>query len=207
MGVLIDTTGIEGLADIFENFPVAAKSAMANAINDTARGYAMKLAREAILKETAFPDGYLDSNDRLYVSQLAYPENLHATITGRDRPTSLARFAAPGTPVATGQRQKGGPGYVSVTVNPGQPQQIPDAFLVKLKSGNIGMAIRLKPGQTLRGYSGSNIQAHTLSPNVYLLYGPSVDQVFRDVAEDISDDIAAELAREFIRRFNVMVNP
>jgi hypothetical protein len=203
VGVIVDTTGIDGLSDFFSAFPTAARTAMSNAINDTASDFAIKTAKAAILKETAFPPGYLDSNGRLEQTRFATPDSLYATVTGRDRPTSLARFAAPGTPVSSGRGVKLG---VTVTVNPDDPLSIPEGFLVNLRGGNVGLAIRLKPGESLRNYSGSNLQAHVLSPNVYLLYAASVDQVFRDVAADISDDIAAELGREFLRRFNSIVN-
>jgi hypothetical protein len=204
MGVIIDTSGVEGITDFFEQFPVTARAAMANAINDTARGYALKRAKEEVYKETAFPPGYLDQPERLWVSLTAYPERLEATITGRDRPTQLSRFAAPGTPVGNVRRGANTPG-VTVTVNPNDPVTIPEAFLIALKGGNVGLAIRLKPGETIRNYTGPNQSRREIFPDVFLLEGPSVDQVFRDVAVDISDDVAAELGREFIRRFNSMV--
>ncbi len=194
MSVFIDTSGIEGLNDLFDSFPVKAKSSMANAINDTTRGFAMKLAKERIMKESNFPPGYLDDASRMDIPKLASPEDLVATIRGRDRPTSLLRFA-------TGPSDDG----MRVEVNPGDVKDIPDGFIINLRGGNQGLAIRLKPGQTLHNFRGA--EPVQIFPNVYLLYAPSVDQVFRDVAEDISPDIAAELEREFIRRFNVAINP
>lgn len=38
-----------------------------------------------------------------------------------------------------------------------------------------------------------------LGKGLYLLYGPSVDQVFRDVAKEISPDTADFLEAEFLR--------
>lgn len=81
------------------------------------------------------------------------------------------------------------------------------SFLVKLKSGNaktdtqfnLGLAIRLKPGERLRNKTSMTQLDH----NVYLLYGPSVDQVFRTVREDIAPDTASFLEAEFRRLLDI----
>ena len=43
--------------------------------------------------------------------------------------------------------------------------------------------------------------AKLLSNNVYLLYGPSVDQVFRSVADDKTPKILSDVTAEFLRQF------
>jgi hypothetical protein len=45
-----------------------------------------------------------------------------------------------------------------------------------------------------------------LADNVYLLYGPSVDQVFRLVADDRADDLAEMVENQFYRQFARLTN-
>lgn len=153
------------------------------AINSTLRK-ARTLADRDIRDQVAFPARYLGS--RLTVSKFAQGRQLEGTVTGRDKPTSLARFAANGAP---GKRD------VSVQVAPGVRRRMRRAFLMKLKGGNIGLAIRLKNGESLKNKKF----LRQVSNNLYLLYGPSVNQVFAGVAEDNVELLAATLQQEFNR--------
>ena len=126
-----------------------------------------------------------------------------AAITARQRPTSLARFA-PGQSFV-GARRTGG---VNVRVNRGGgAKRIKGAFFVRLRRGgdtgdgfNLGLAIRLKPGEKLRGRrkGGTGVM---LAPDLYILQGPSVDQVFREVSVAGSPRIADNLVKEFTRQW------
>lgn len=198
MTISIDASGIQDLDQYFERFPRVAMEAMSIAINDTARGVAMQAARRDITEQVAFPFGYLDDPSRLSVSQFATPTRLEAKITARDRPTSLARFVPAGTPLAGKGRQPSNPG-ITVTVKPGHPQRFMSGFLVSLNNGNIGFAIRLGPGQQVR--SVHTFQTIQLWEGVFLLYGPSVNQVFQDVANQIAPEVTSELESEFMRQF------
>lgn len=166
--------------------------AAVRAINRTA-DHSRTLAAREIREQVAFPPAYLSpSGGRLTVSQKARRGDLEARVRGRHRPTSLARFA-------TSVTKKG----ATIQVKPGVARFMPRAFLVRLNQGagrtdtknNKGLAIRLKPGETLR----NKIKAIRLANGLYLLYGPSIDQVFRTVSEDISDDSAEFLENEFLR--------
>jgi len=158
----------------------------------------MTLAKEHILGEVAFPRGYLDDPNRLGVTAKATDQNLRAIITGRNRPTSLARFAY-GSPETT----RGKP--LTIRVSPSNARVLKQAFLIRLRAGrapigensNVGLAIRLKPGETIEHKS----DMVPFGGGLYLLYGPSVDQVFRDVAAEISPAVADEMASEFLRQF------
>ena len=58
--------------------------------------------------------------------------------------------------------------------------------------------MRLKPGQSIDNKTGTT---RWLVPGkVALLYGPSVDQVFRDVSEDIAGPVGNMVATEFFRQ-------
>ena len=182
--------GLGALRDVEElKRDVALKAVQA--INKTADQARTKSDRE-IRAQVAFPATYLSpSTGRLTVSQRARRGDLEARIKGRHRPTSLARFAT-----------KSGKA-VNVEVKPGLSTFLPRAFLIRLRAGsgitetkfNQGLAIRLKPGETLRNKK----QAIRMASGLYLLYGPSVDQVFRDVAVDISPETALRLEQEFLR--------
>jgi hypothetical protein len=83
--------------------------------------------------------------------------------------------------------------------------QLRKAFYVKLRRGptltedqfNIGLAVRLKKGESLQ----ATIAASPLGGGAYLLYGPSVAQVFSTVREDIAGDVADYQAGQFLRQF------
>lgn len=188
--------GMSSLRDI-ENLPPRIVRAARAAVNKTVDFGRADSAR-MIRREVAFPARYLSGqNGRLAITKRAQGADLEGIITGRFRPTSLARFAR-GTPEST-RRRKG----VTVTVKPGTPRFMAKAFLIRLRAGsagidtqhNLGLAVRLKPGETIRNKRYQMAQWKGLT----FLYGPSVDQVFDDVAESNSDKLAEHLEREFNR--------
>jgi hypothetical protein len=168
---------------------------MSIALNETARGPAIKAAKRNIMEQVNFPEGYLDT--RIAFVKAATPDNLEARIKGRDRPTSLARFAS-GAPVVQRGSRTAYTGGVNVMVKPGAPQRIPTGFLVGLRHGNVGFAIRTKSGVV---HGVQRYKPQRLFPNVYLLYGPSVDQVLTDVGDQISEEVTSDIAAEFNRQF------
>lgn len=170
------------------------------AINTTLRDKRSDAA-DRIRAEVNFSTSYLSpSQKRLYVNKLARRGDLEGSIIARGRPTSLARFvqgsATPG--------QQG----VSVMVKPGLARFLKKAFLIKLRAGsdietrfNQGLAVRLRPGETLR--NKSNVVQ--MKNGLFLLYGPSVSQVFLDnsgdgVAKDLEPSVLDEMEDEFLRQ-------
>lgn len=207
MAVTVDTSGIEGLANYFDRFPVAAANAMSIALNDTARGVALTSLRREIGKEVNYPEGYLQ--DRVTFKSPATPTRLEARISGRDRPTSLARFVPAGTQVARpGRNPRVNGSGLTVTVRPGHARFMAGAFLIELRHGNIGFALRLKKGETtvrrVNRFHPIELFTKHKRPGdapVFLLYGPSVDQVAEEVGEKISAEVTSELEDEFFRQF------
>ncbi|AAQ63355.2 hypothetical protein Nazgul55 [Burkholderia phage BcepNazgul] len=200
MSIEIVAEGLGEFRDYVDRLPDISQQAAMIAINQTAQRTALPLARTEIGEQVNFPDNYLKDDSRLGVTKKATRNDLEAVIGARQRPTSLARFAEPGQ--TTKSTRKGG---VSVVVKPGRTKQFKRGFLVRLRAGktltedkyNLGLAVRLSPGETLHATDG----ATKLSNNVYLLYGPSVDQVFRTVADDITTEVLDALADEFLRQF------
>lgn len=188
--------GLANLADI-ENLPDEIVRAARQTVNKTTERTRARSAKE-IRKQVNFPASYLSGqNGRLAITKRAHGRNLEGEITGRHRPTSLARFAK-GSPQSTRAR-KG----TTVTVQPGSPKFMHQAFLIRLRAGaagidtqhNLGLAIRLGPGESVRN---KRVQVKKWR-GLYLLYGPSIDQVFDDVAEEEVPFIEDFMESEFMR--------
>lgn len=194
---VISAKALPGLVRYVEAQPERATTAARIALNDVAAGAGMKLLREGIEDEVAFPAGYLD-RDKMYVSQKARNNNLEVVISAAMRPTSLARFVQ-------GDKTPNRRGGVKVRVKRGgSVREMKRAFLVRLRQGNtfdngfnLGLAIRLDKGERLI----NKREAIQLDTNLYILYGPSVDQVFRTVAYTATPDILEMTEREFLRQF------
>lgn len=187
---------IEGLNNLksIKDLPDEVLLAAVRAINETTERARAQSARE-IRRQVNLPQSYLTGqNARLRIKQRANRTRLEGIVEGRHRPTSLARFAS-GTP--------GTQGGVMVQVKPGFARFMRKAFLIRLRAGsgitdtkfNLGLAIRLRPGERVRNKK----EMVGIGANLYLLYGPSVDQIFRTVAEDISGNTADFLESEFLR--------
>lgn len=200
MSVTVDIRGVLELDDFLESVPEITRKAASMSINSVVAGPGLAEYRKGISEQIAFPTGYLD-DDRLGVTQHSTPNRLEARITGRQRATSLARFASGSV------GEKGG---VRVKVKAaGASRFMKNAFLVRLRAGaalnddafNVGLALRLKPGETVtRKKDTSNMVR--LDANVVLLYGPSIDQVLRqDVAEAKTPVVVDKIATEFFRNF------
>jgi hypothetical protein len=191
--------GLESFADI-EKMAGEIRLKAAQAINKITRDGRSMIAMQ-IEREVNFPPGYLNpAKKKLYVAKQANRGDLEGIIRASSNPSSLARFAQGNLRPS----QRGG-----VTVRVGnKTQTLRRAFLMKLRSGsadidtkfNLGLAIRLRPGERL----ANKRFVRQISSGLYLLYGPSVDQVFasRDgtgVAEQQSDRLARDLENEFLR--------
>lgn len=188
-----------------ENFlkatPDVTKRAVSFAMNDVLGGQGLARFRKAVAAEVQFPAGYVD--DKVNIEQRATPGRLIASVVGRQRPTSLARFATSGV--------VGGKGGITVRVKGGS-KLMKEAFLVRLNQGagitddgyNVGLAIRLKPGMTLNKKDTSRM-VH-LGKDVVLLYGPSVDQILNnEVADAETPEVVDAIATEFFRQYSRLV--
>lgn len=197
MTTYVDAVGINDAQGVFKAFPDVASKSAAIAINQVMSRSGMQLIRGTIEEQIAFPKGYL-SGDRLKIKQYAKADNPEGVIFARKRATSLARFAS-GQPI-------GKPG-ITVRVGTGTATALRAAWLVRLKRGtsltednyNVGLAVRVKPGDTISNKKSTH-RGWLVPDKVALLYGPSVDQVFRSVADDIALPIADLVSAEFFRQ-------
>ena len=179
------------------------ETALLRSINKTA-DRARTLASQDIREQVAFPASYLaPSAKRLFVSTKATKASpFEAVISGRDRPTSLARFTNQ-KPLGGGQRHRGG--QVAVTVKPGVRRYIKRAFLITLNNSNVGLALRTDGGPPNNAYAPKEI-----GKNLWLLYGPSVDQVLSaasnggGIYEEIVPETLDFLNDEFNRQLDLL---
>lgn len=201
LSLKIEVNGGDDVVRLLDQYPEKATQAARMAINDTLK-HGRTLAKREIGNQVNLKSGYLDGSSK-YGRRLdtdpASGDVLRGRITGRREATSLYRFDgrqlyAPGKTVS---RKKAG---VSVKVDR-TTKRIPRAFIMNLKGGNHGVAIRLPKGETPnRKWNGKPLYKNNTG-NVYLLYGPSVNQVFDDVAEDLQPELTNYFQREFQRQF------
>lgn len=197
--MFIDAIGLVETQRYFEQAPEIARRSARLAINQVAERVGLKAARDAMLAQVAFPPGYL-SPPRFSIVKRATDSDLVAVIRGQFTPTPLARFAGGArASFLRGRGRRGG--GVTVQVQPGRSVTLPRAFLLTLRNGNIGLAVRLKPGEVMRHTIGAKLITTGPLAGVALLYGPSVDQVFRTVAADITPQVLDGVTTEFLRQF------
>jgi hypothetical protein len=175
------------------------------AVQESGR-FAFRESSKEIRAQVNFERNYIGSEasggDRLRIERGTRGGEEFVRLVARDRPTSLARFirgtATPGRPVR-------------VAVSPaGGTRSIPGAFVVKLRRGktltednfNEGLAVRFTKSATIRERHKGKAGLPEIFPGVFLLYGPSVAQVFNTVADDVKPRVGRKLESEFLRQFN-----
>jgi len=205
MAVDIAIKGFDRFAALIRGAEAVADQAADLAVRETGR-FAYRESSKEIRDQANFTASYIGSEgnggNRLKIQRGTRGGRTFIRISGRDRPTSLARFVQ-------GSPAKGKP--VRVQVKPGQQRTFKRAFLVKLRRGksitedsfNVGLAIRLPEGATLSQKRRLGVDGlPEIFPNVFLLYGPSVAQVFNTVSRDVRAHVGAKLEAEFVRQFN-----
>lgn len=185
--------GLGGLKDI-ESLDDTIKMMAVRALNRTADRTRTAAGRE-MLAQINWPASYLNAPGRFQVTERATRRSLSATITGRRTPTSMARFV-----------MKSGKGQTTVEVTPGHAKRIGggnirSSFLMPLGNGNTGLAVRTAGGKPTGSYKPRRI-----NENLWLIYGPSVDQVFRSVREDVAPEAEEFLEGEFLRLLSVEID-
>lgn len=201
MTVQIFSSDLSSVRQFFEQAPGLAIDAADSAMDTVARRGITRMKKE-VLNQLEFPSGYLD--DKITISRkLRWNDGVEVVITGRDRPTSLARFA-PGA-------QPGSKARVVVRVKKGGKATMMSqrVFPVRLRSGatengNVGLAVRLKPGESMKNSQGAvevKAWAGKDGSRVFLLYGPSVDQALGEIGYDQLALMSDDFMQEFIRQF------
>jgi hypothetical protein len=205
MSYSIAVEGLEALR-LFDDLPPRIERAAVRAINKTAPR-ARTAAARGVLAEVNFPASYLNPSQGRLVARKARRGHLEGAVSGRVRPTSLARFTKD-KPLLRGQKPRKG---VRVEVHKGKAHYKLGAFLIPLRSGgdgslgNVGLAVRseVSPPKAYR--------PKKIGKNLWLLYGPSVNQVLyslrnqRGVIEDIAPETLNFLNKEFLRLLDLEI--
>ena len=176
----------------------------ANMAVNSALRYARSESSKIMRKNINFPARYLTgANGRLKLTPSA-ADVLEGRITGPFRARSLARF------VTNPDVRRGG--KLRVRIKPGSASVVKGAFMIRLRQGdaldeknfNQGVAVRLKTGESL---SGRRKLGATATPwrGLTFLYGPSVDQVFRDASQAVAPAAADKLEAEFMRLLSTIL--
>lgn len=180
------------------------ETALTRSLNRTADWSRTRFA-QAAREQVAFPASYVSpSSKRLWVKTRARKGAFETVIQGRGSATSLARFTRQ-RPLSGGRRHKGG--KVNVTVKPGQAKSIGRAFLIRLKNDNIGLAVRTDGSKPQNAY-----KPKPLGKNLWLLYGPSVDQALSAASKNDGIFVEMEpvaldyLEDEFNRQLDLLEN-
>ncbi|MBL4781794.1 MAG: hypothetical protein JKX92_06085 [Porticoccaceae bacterium] len=194
---------LSGVADKLRELGQQAEQVAADVVNDTAK-FAYDLGRESILDDVLFPSGYLDSGGRFAIGQKATTRKPEATIRARDRATSLARFVV-GNPKPYAR------GGVRVRVKrKGTATTLNRAWVTGLNKNNRGLAIRVPKGGSIagrkQGTRGLPVLRKDAHSSTYLLYGPSVNQVFKGNAKSLAPEISEYMAASFTRRYKRILN-
>lgn len=155
------------------------RAAAAKALNATL-SVGRTMAADGIANDIRLPASYIKAGDRLTIPKRARPDDLEGILRASDSPISLARFVR-GAPV---KGTKNEPGGINVELKLGHAIFMKGAFLLKLRRGsaavsadsfNLGLAVRTKVGERPnRAYKPKD-----LGNGLWLLYGPSVDQIFK----------------------------
>lgn len=202
MVVKVTVEGLDSLERDIAQYPVASAKAAQIAVNATAR-LARTLGTKGIQAQVALNTRYIQANLTVIPAKLGAPT---AIVRGRFRPTSLARYAtnraAPhGSPARLRVKRRGAAVLkrrlflfkrLSTGSAVGQDGR-------RLPGQNIGLAIRLKKGEQLRNRKKA-IRFSDDDGGLYLLYSPSIDQVFKDVRNDLTPKITPFLEREYGRQ-------
>ncbi len=193
--VLEGLSGNEYIAGLSPDVVYLAAQRAINKVSARTRTNADREIREQI----AFPASYLGpSSKRLWVQKKASKNSLESIVRGRGEPTSLARFAGGAKPTKGNQRPKNN--EIGVTVKQGGTRKfIKRAFIIELNNANLGLAVRTNGGPPVGAYKPKNI-----AKNLWLLYGPSVDQALisakqTGIYEELSIEVLNSLDAEFFR--------
>lgn len=189
MSYRIDARQITRATGFLRGTVRAVEKAQMRAVNRVA-SKTRTAASKAIRQQVRLPASYVNQN--LTVTRKATINQPEAVISGRKRPTRLARYgakqmtkAAKGAAgdmtrgIAPGRKQAG----VSVAVKKGgSRKKMRKAFLIPLQgSGEMGVFVRTGPGKK----------------DIRHLYGPSVDQVFRGIRTELQPEIRRNLVSEY----------
>lgn len=194
----------EGLADLekdFAEFPKKAALAGRIAVNYAADKFARRssddIQKNLRLGSKAIYNASNQKRSGIRVEK-AKLDNLTAIVSASSEPLPLGKFA---TNAPRGRIRRGLSPVVAV--KPNANVTMAGAFYVRVKNGTVLIAVRLKPGDSLRNKtSGRTYPLRKNDPSVVTMYGPSVDQAFKRNIDSFVPQIDNDIRIEFTRQLN-----
>lgn len=185
----VRTSGLTDFTRFLQRAPEIATRAAAFAINDTARSE-RTAAKRRMQADAAAPLSTFEGRN-FRIDRFASPGNLEAVIRAERRPLGLTTFLTSRT-----AKRKGAGRGLEVQIKRGGPKTVLEgSFLLPLRNGGRAVALRTK------GAIRNSRAAQEIRPNLYLLSGPSVNQMFGVIAPERVKPGGDLLRRNFLRQF------
>lgn len=194
----VEVKGLPDFVKKMQNAPIVAERAASLAINSAARRARTMAVNEA-KQQVNLPVSYLRSkNGGINVTRNARKGDLTAVVSGRRRPVMLSRFV-------TGWANRGAVNRgAKVRVRKGGSTKLMKrSFAMNLKGGNVGLVVRTNGEKPFGAYKP--LKLNKGKSDLWLLYGPSTDQVFNTIREDIAPAVSDYVSSEFTRQFDRLI--
>jgi len=187
--ITVSSGGIRGLEEAIKRFPQAAAEASKLAVNDTI-DFARANIRKAIVDQIAVPPDAI-TPARFGVTRRATQNKLEAVLSASNQPLGLVRFAR-------GEKVSGKTGVQVQVKKGGEIRTLKNAFFLPTPGapGSFALAVRA-PG----GLSNSRGAYRVKGTDIYLLSGPSPNQLLANIAPKLLTTIQTRLNREFTRQY------
>lgn len=194
----VEVKGLPQFEARLKQAPAITSRAASITINSAARRGRTAAINEA-KQQVNLKVGYLRGPNGINVTKTANKNDLTAVIGGRRRPVLLSRFV-------TGWATRGGVrrGARVRVKKGGSTRLLSRSFALNLKGGNVGLVVRTNGEKPAGAYKPLPLTKG--QSNLWLLYGPSTDQIFSTIRDDIAPGIQDFSATEFTRQFDRLFN-
>lgn len=205
MILTLTTKGLDDFAQDFADFPQQAAKAAQIAVNYAADRFARKSSnaiKESLrIESKSLYNASDQKKSRIKVRKAGAGETT-AVVSASSEPYLLSKFA---TNAPKGRSVRGiSP---AVMVKPSNLQKMESSFYVRAKNGQLLIALRLKPGESVRNRtSGRTYPLRKGDPSAVVLYGPSIDQAFETQSRQFLDSVEEDMRAEYQRQFRRLTN-
>ncbi len=175
---------LSGMARYVKQFPAEVAQAQRLAVADTLRWGRAQFSAD-IRAQLNLPLGAL-SGKRFEITQYPTAQRPEGVLSAQFAPLNLARFAT--TKPRLGLKPK-----IRVKAG-GNSLQLDNSFFIPGPSGGFGLAVRTKTAMR------NSRAARRIANNLYILFGPSVDQAFRVSLPKLKPRVADRLEAETLRQ-------
>ena len=197
--IRISSAGIQGLATFVARTPEVAAEAAKLAVGDAAE-WGRNLSKREMVSAVNLPADAL-AGRRFRISQRPTTANPEAVISADNNPLGLSRFVV--------SQKARGAAHPKVRILVGGATKSfsdPDikgsySFLIPTPGGADGVGLALRTKAPLR----NSRAARKIGRDLYLLSGPSVNQMFGQLMPTIVPRVEAKLQTEFARQYERLI--